>query len=90
METPPDLLAAVNRRIPAITRSVLAATGAVACHLLANNGSQAMQSVSHLHYHVLPRRPGDGFAIPWEAGTLDAKIAAPLAATILRNSTTLK
>src|SRR5271154_548624 len=55
METPPELLAAINERIPKIARAVLAATGVKACHLLVNNGSEAMQSVNHLHYHILPR-----------------------------------
>src|SRR3954469_8223252 len=61
MEIPPEVLGAVCQRIPKIARAVLAVTGAKACHVLANNGEEAMQSVAHLHYHIMPRASGDGF-----------------------------
>jgi histidine triad (HIT) family protein len=76
METPPEVLAAVNARMPRLARAVLGATGAPACHVLVNNGPQAMQSVSHLHYHIIPRRAGDRFSIPWNPEELD-KVQAP-------------
>ena len=82
METPPEVLSAINARIPALSRAVLAATGAKACHVLVNNGSEAMQSVDHLHYHILPRKPGDSFRIPWNAGTLDKASGSSLAESI--------
>ena len=84
METPGEVLAAVNQRIPKITRAVLASTGAKACHVLVNNGAEAMQSVGHLHYHILPRMPGDSFRIPWNAGTLDKQTGAALASAVAR------
>ena len=46
MEIPPDVLGAINLRIPKISRAVLAVTGAKACHVLVNNGTEAMQSVT--------------------------------------------
>ena len=79
MEIPPDVLGAVNQRIPKIARAVLAATGARACHVLVNNGTQAMQSVAHLHYHILPRKAGDDLHIPWNAKILDKATAETLA-----------
>jgi histidine triad (HIT) family protein len=82
METPPETLAAVAQRLPKISKAVLAATGAPACHLLANNGSEAMQSVHHLHFHILPRGKGESFRIPWNAGSLDKAAATTLAANI--------
>ena len=85
MEIPPDILAAVNERIPKISRAVLAATGAKACHVLVNNGSEAMQSVHHLHYHILPRSAGDGFHIPWNTHPLDKAAAPTLAASIQKS-----
>jgi histidine triad (HIT) family protein len=78
MEVPPELLAQVTKRLPAITHAVLSATGTHACHLLVNNGSEAMQSVSHLHFHILPRKDGDNFRIPWNAGTLGKEEGAAL------------
>ena len=82
MDIPPAVLGAVNERIPKIAKAVLAATGAKACHVLVNNGTEAMQSVHHLHYHILPREAGDGMRIPWPAGTLDKAAGAALAQAI--------
>jgi histidine triad (HIT) family protein len=82
MEIPPELLGAVNERIPKLAKAVLAETGAGACHVLVNNGTEAMQSVHHLHYHILPRRDGDSFRIPWPAQDVDRAAAAALAKAI--------
>jgi histidine triad (HIT) family protein len=84
METPAEVLAAVNQRMPKIARAVLAATGAKSCHVLVNNGTEALQTVKHLHYHILPRVPGDAFRIPWNAGTLDQQAGAALASAVAR------
>jgi histidine triad (HIT) family protein len=82
METPPQTLANLSARLPKISRAVLAATGTKACHLLVNNGSDAMQTVPHLHYHILPRFPKDEFHIPWNSSSLDLKTAGALALEI--------
>ncbi|HUO09528.1 MAG TPA: HIT family protein [Phycisphaerae bacterium] len=84
MDAPPEVVGAVSQRIPKISRAVLAATGAKACHVLVNNGSEAMQSVHHLHYHILPRKAGDEFHIPWNAKPLDKGSAPELVAAIQR------
>lgn len=34
-------------------------------NLITNVGRSATQSVFHLHWHVVPREPGDGLALPW-------------------------
>ena len=48
---------AVGKRIARATRaSGLAATGN---NLAINDGKSAMQSVFHIHLHVIPRRDGD-------------------------------
>ena len=83
MTTPPEVLAAVNARLPALSRAVLAAVGAEACHVLVNNGASAMQTVPHLHYHVIPRQEDDGFSIPWKTHPLDKAQAPALAAAIV-------
>lgn len=34
-------------------------------NLIQSNGQAATQSVPHLHVHLVPRREGDGLALPW-------------------------
>lgn len=34
-------------------------------NLITSRGHHATQSISHLHLHLVPRRPGDGLALPW-------------------------
>ena len=59
-DTPASTLAgmlALGQRIARATRiSGLAATGN---NLAINDGKSAMQSVFHIHLHVIPRRDGD-------------------------------
>ncbi|AKK29026.1 HIT family protein [Mycobacterium sp. EPa45] len=59
-DTPADTLAgmlAVGQRIAQATRaSELGATGN---NLAINDGKSAMQTVFHIHLHVIPRRDGD-------------------------------
>jgi histidine triad (HIT) family protein len=88
MAIPPEVLASVNARLPQLSRAVLAATGAKACHVLVNSGSEAMQSVAHLHYHILPRKPGDTFRIPWNAGSL-AKADGSALAEVIKSKVTI-
>ncbi|HEX8321590.1 HIT family protein [Longimicrobium sp.] len=42
-----------------------AGQGAHGYNLITSVGSVATQTVMHLHAHVVPRRPGDGLALPW-------------------------
>jgi histidine triad (HIT) family protein len=35
------------------------------CNLITSVGAAATQTVRHLHVHIVPRRPGDGLALPW-------------------------
>ncbi len=37
-------------------------------NVITSAGSEATQTVRHLHLHVGPRRTGDGLALPWTTG----------------------
>jgi histidine triad (HIT) family protein len=39
--------------------------GLVAANFITSAGIAATQTVWHLHLHVVPRREGDGLALPW-------------------------
>lgn len=34
-------------------------------NLIINSGPNATQTIPHIHWHVVPRRKGDGLALPW-------------------------
>jgi histidine triad (HIT) family protein len=52
-------LRAVRRLIPAIK----AATGAAGVTVVTNMGREAGQMVEYLHFHVIPRHPGDSISM---------------------------
>ena len=76
--TPGHVLAIPDRHVmdadayPFITGDVFAAAAWYArkinlesYNLITSVGEAATQSVFHLHVHVVPRREGDGLALPW-------------------------
>jgi histidine triad (HIT) family protein len=34
-------------------------------NLITSKGPNATQTIRHFHVHLVPRRPGDGLALPW-------------------------
>ena len=83
LDTPPDILAAINARLPRLAQALLNAAGAPACHVLTNCGPEASQSVPHLHYHILPRFANDSYRLPWPAKALDPASAAALKTAVI-------
>ena len=51
-------------------------------NILQNNGEAAGQSVFHLHFHIIPRRQGDGLTIPWKTLSYEDGEAEALASAI--------
>ncbi|MFJ8489374.1 HIT family protein [Streptomyces sp. NPDC094038] len=51
------------------------------CNVITSRGAVATQTVPHLHVHVVPRRQGDGIALPW---TTSAAADGPRRPGILR------
>lgn len=55
---------------PAITAEVMYDAATLArdhqsANIITSIGAPATQTVFHLHIHVVPRREGDGLALPW-------------------------
>jgi histidine triad (HIT) family protein len=63
----PKVLAEVASRLGRIAGAVAAAMNADGYNVLCNNGRAAGQVVDHLHFHIVPRRVGDGVFTRWPA-----------------------
>ena len=64
-DLPDDLAAHLGSLLPRLCRAVKSATGADALNVIANNGAVAGQTISHVHWHVIPRFTGDAVHWPW-------------------------
>ncbi|MFO8007935.1 MAG: HIT family protein, partial [Candidatus Brocadiia bacterium] len=52
----------ITKRVAA---AVTKATGSPAFNILQNTGEAAGQEIAHVHLHVIPRKPDDGFELGW-------------------------
>jgi histidine triad (HIT) family protein len=64
-ECPPELLAKVASYLGEIAKAVSTATNSDGYNVLCNNGRVAGQVIDHLHFHIIPRRMGDGVFNRW-------------------------
>ena len=53
----PSVTAAAMRRASQIAKKP--------CNIITSAGEAAMQTIFHLHLHVVPRRHEDGLSLPW-------------------------
>jgi histidine triad (HIT) family protein len=63
LDADPADAAAVMRTAQRVAQAAMAAYSPDGLNLLQTNGAAAMQTVFHLHVHVLPRYVGDGFTV---------------------------
>jgi histidine triad (HIT) family protein len=66
-ECPPQVLACVASVLPKVAAAVFGAMAADGYNVLCNNGRAAGQLVEHLHFHIIPRKTGDGVFNRWPA-----------------------
>ncbi len=81
-DLPPELAAEIGRQLGAIARRVLAAVGAEDYNVLQNNGPASGQEVPHVHFHIIPRRSGDGLGYRWNPQAISQEQLADLAVRI--------
>jgi len=62
VDVPPDQCKNLAGVIQKIMKSLTGELGYDGVNLIQNNGTAAGQIVPHLHFHVIPRKTGDGFA----------------------------
>jgi histidine triad (HIT) family protein len=63
---PPEVLASVSKTAQRIAKAVMKELKPAGVNLTQANGAGAGQSVPHLHFHIMPRRPNDNLAFNWE------------------------
>ncbi len=78
----PDVAAELGRALALVARKVVQATGAAGYNVLLNNGRVAGQEVEHVHFHIIPRREGDGLGYRWRPQERTAAELEALAARI--------
>lgn len=81
-DLPPEDAAEIGRVLGMIARRVLQAVGASDYNVLQNNGPAAHQEVPHVHFHIIPRRTGDGLGYRWHPKSVSSEQLATLAKTI--------
>ena len=68
----------------AMQKAANLARGLGSCNIITSIGAEATQTatqtVPHLHIHVVPRRMGDGLALPWTTEQVDPTLYEQLAA----------
>ena len=65
-EIAPEAVAAAARTAAQVAKAVAAVVKPDGLNLIQANGPGAGQSVGHFHFHIFPRRLGDGVAINWD------------------------
>ena len=83
VDVPPELLGRMIQPFPRLAKAIMLATGATGLNVLQNTGVSSGQAVFHLHFHIIPRRQGDGLGYRWNAGKYVAGQADSMQADII-------
>lgn len=67
-DMPGSALSRMLELLPKLAGAVRKVTGATGHNILQNDGRVAGQAVDHVHFHIIPRREGDGLGYRWLAG----------------------
>ena len=83
LDVPPEVLHSLTSHLSPLARAIMRATGATGLNVLQNTGESAGQLVQHLHFHLIPRRVGDGLGFRWNARKYAAGEVEAVSAAIL-------
>jgi histidine triad (HIT) family protein len=67
LDVPDEALHTLTSHLPPLGRAIMRATGATGLNVLQNTGESGGQLVFHLHFHLIPRRPGDSLGFRWNS-----------------------
>ena len=84
-DCPGELLGQVGARLGKIAKAVSGAMNSEGYNVLCNNGAAAGQLVKHLHFHIIPRKNGDGVFDRWPAYKYQEGRIEAIAAEIRKN-----
>ena len=84
-ECPADVLAETAKVVKMLSAVVPGTMGADDYNVLCNNGSAAGQVVKHVHFHIIPRKAGDGVFGRWPAYQYPDGTAGTIAEKIRKN-----
>tara|TARA_B100000575_G_scaffold173697_2_gene139179 strand:- start:1370 stop:1789 length:420 start_codon:yes stop_codon:yes gene_type:complete len=84
-ELSPESSSELGRALSSISKSIVEVTGATSYNIIQNNGSQAGQTVFHVHFHIIPKYPESTHSFAWKTMEIDKKDASDLAQEISDN-----
>lgn len=65
-DTPEDEVMAVSATVRKISRMYKEKLGINNIQIICSSGHEAQQDVFHIHFHIVPRKLGDGQNVPWK------------------------
>jgi histidine triad (HIT) family protein len=80
-EIPEEEFSKLAVAVKKVAVAVTEATEATGHNVNINNGETAGQVIFHLHFHIIPRRDGDGFKL-WPQGSYESGEAEKMAGKI--------
>ncbi len=80
VDLPVEIATQIALVLPRLGRALMEVTQAEGFNVLVNDGAAAGQVVPHLHFHLIPRKTGDGLGYRWNAGSYEGDRAKELAA----------
>lgn len=84
-ELSPESSSELGKALPRICKSIIEITGASSYNIIQNNGSEAGQTVFHVHFHIIPKYPESTHSFTWKTVKLDKKAALELSQKISDN-----
>lgn len=82
-QAPAELVGGCAQTAARLGQAIAQAVEVTAWNVLQNNGAAAGQVVGHVHFHIIPRRGGDGLGYRWNAGEINHDDAKALAKQIV-------
>jgi histidine triad (HIT) family protein len=84
-ELSPESSSELGKALPRICKSVIEVTGVSSYNIIQNNGSEAGQTVFHVHFHIIPRYPETTHSFTWKPTEMNKEEALELAKKISDN-----